>query len=228
MRISEIYQSRQGEGLLSGQESVFIRTSGCNLRCGFCDTPFTSWNPEGTHYSISDIVTAALEYTSRHVVLTGGEPMLPSDVVELTRSLREHGFHITIETAGTVFRPAICDLMSISPKLPNSDPEPERAGEWLARHQQIRWQPQVVQQLMELAPYQLKFVVANQGDLAEIDAFLAHLDSFESDRVLLMPEGIDVETLQKRETWLRPICNERGFAFCQRNHIFWYGNRRGT
>jgi len=59
MLISEIYASRQGEGLLTGQPSVFIRTSGCNLRCWFCDTPFTSWAPEGENMSVDEIVRLA-------------------------------------------------------------------------------------------------------------------------------------------------------------------------
>ena len=56
MRIAEIYASVQGEGLLTGTPSVFVRTSGCNLRCVFCDTPFASWRPEGDDLSIGQIL----------------------------------------------------------------------------------------------------------------------------------------------------------------------------
>ena len=149
MLISEIYQSRQGEGLLTGTPSVFVRTSGCNLRCGFCDTPFASWEPVGDQMSISEIIDKVHlsakpddpengDSQSRHVVLTGGEPMLQREVVQLCKEIKSAGFHITIETAGTIFHQLDCDLMSISPKLSNSDPQPSRAGEWLAKHQSKR------------------------------------------------------------------------------------------
>ena len=76
MKIAEIYRSVQGEGLLTGVPSVFVRTSGCNLRCWFCDTPYTSWRPEGRDMSIDEIVAQVEEWDTRHVVVTGGEPML--------------------------------------------------------------------------------------------------------------------------------------------------------
>ena len=124
MRISEIFYSVQGEGSLVGVPSVFVRTSGCNLRCSWCDTPYTSWNPEGEDLSVSDILDRAAEYpAARHVVITGGEPMIAPGIAELSQRFRERGMHITFETAGTVFAPVACDLMSISPKLSNSTPE---------------------------------------------------------------------------------------------------------
>src|SRR5690242_20048099 len=148
MLISEIYCSLQGEGLLTGTPSVFVRTSGCNLRCWFCDTPYTSWQPEGEDWSI-DVILEEVERLSgagqtqrilqtagmqpiaeriRHVVLTGGEPMLFADLVPLCERLKSIGLHITIETAGTLDLPVKCDLMSLSPKLAGSTPTRERAG----------------------------------------------------------------------------------------------------
>ena len=126
VRIAEIYLSIQGEGLLTGCESVFVRTSGCNLRCWFCDTPFASWNPEGEDLSISEIVRQVRSHDCRHVVLTGGEPMLWSELVPLTTALRREGHHITIETAGTLYLPVHCDLLSLSPKLASSTPDRRR------------------------------------------------------------------------------------------------------
>ncbi len=127
MRIAEIYRSLQGEGRLTGVPSVFVRTSGCNLRCGFCDTPYASWTPEGDHLSVKDVL-AAVEKNScergppRHVVITGGEPMLFPDLVPLCAELHGRGMHVTIETAGTRYLPVHCDLMAVSPKLSNSTP----------------------------------------------------------------------------------------------------------
>ncbi|HXU50202.1 MAG TPA: 7-carboxy-7-deazaguanine synthase QueE, partial [Candidatus Binatia bacterium] len=119
MKISEIFYSVQGEGMLTGVPSVFVRTSGCNLRCTWCDTPYTSWQPEGEERTIDSIVREVNGYNAAHVVITGGEPMIAPAIAELTQALTQH---ITIETAGTVFVDVRCDLMSISPKLANSTP----------------------------------------------------------------------------------------------------------
>ena len=218
----------RGKGLLTGTLSIFVRTSGCNLRCSFCDTPFTSWNPDGQPQSIDQIVHQCGQYDARHVVITGGEPMLPREIEPLTESLHRLGYHITIETAGTVYRDVRCDLMSISPKLSNSDPAVSRAGEWAERHRQTRLNQSAVVALVANYPYQLKFVVAAPNDLEEIHQYLATHGLRSDPRVLLMPEGTDQQTLVQRADWLEPLATEHGFRFCPRKHIEWYGNRRGT
>jgi 7-carboxy-7-deazaguanine synthase len=235
MLISEIYSSRQGEGLLTGTPSVFIRTAGCNLRCGFCDTPFASWEPDGQRMTIPEIVSLTNQLAKRslsakpnHVVITGGEPMLPNEINELCQKIRATNFHITIETAGTLFRRLECDLMSVSPKLSNSDPDRSRAGEWKARHQQSRHRPKVVRQLIEQYEYQLKFVVGTPSDLDEILNFLQQVEVQDHSRVMLMPQGVDSRVLQQRAQWLVPLCEQLGFTFCPRKHIEWFGNKRGT
>src|SRR5258708_31644187 len=120
MRIAEIYQSLQGEGLLTGVPSVFVRASGCNLRCWFCDTPYTSWRPEGRDMSTDEIVAQVEEWDTRHVVVTGGEPMLFAELIPLCERLRATGRHLTVETAGTLYLPGACGLMSVSPKFSSS------------------------------------------------------------------------------------------------------------
>lgn len=139
MKIAEIFYSLQGEGSLIGVPSIFVRTSGCNLRCRWCDTPYTSWQPEGDERSLDEILEQVATFPGRHVVVTGGEPMIAPGIVALTQRLRARGLHITIETAGTVFAPVACDLMSISPKLANATPEgpsgrATRAAALSARH----------------------------------------------------------------------------------------------
>ena len=228
MLISEIYESRQGEGRLTGTPSVFIRTSGCNLRCHFCDTPFSSWEPEGDSLTVANVVERVRQFSAQHVVITGGEPMLPSEIVELTRAIKQENKHITIETAGTVFKDVSCDLMSISPKLSNSTPELARAGEWRQKHETIRSQPQVINRLLQQYDYQLKYVVAQQADLNEIQSHLTGLFDWTPERILLMPEGVDQDELERKQKWLKPLCEEHGFVFCPRMHIQWYGNTRGT
>jgi 7-carboxy-7-deazaguanine synthase len=220
MKISEIFYSVQGEGTLVGVPSVFIRTSGCNLRCAWCDTPYTSWNPEGHEMPVAEILEEVRRYPAKHAVVTGGEPMIVDEVIELTKAL---DMHVTIETAGTVYKPVKCDLMSISPKLANSTPE----GKFAAQHERLRYQPEVLKKLMADYEYQLKFVVSGPGDLTEIESILTATNA-SRDRVVLMPEGTDNETIRARATWITEICKRENFRYSPRLHIDLYGNRRGV
>ena len=226
MKISEIFYSIQGEGMLAGVPSVFVRTSGCNLRCSWCDTPYTSWSPEGAAKSVAEIVAEVNGYPARHVVVTGGEPMIQPEIGELTEALRAAGLHITIETAGTVSFPVACDLMSISPKLGNSTPREREEGRWAAVHERLRHQPDVLRQLMREHSYQLKFVIAAPADVEEVEFLLAEIEADRS-RVVLMPEGVDAAALTERGRWLAEICKKRGFRFSPRLHVMLWGNRRG-
>ena len=228
MRIAEIFHSLQGEGLLVGVPSAFIRTTGCNLRCRWCDSPYTSWEPVGEPMSIDEILASVAAFRCRHVVVTGGEPLLIPDVVPLCAELRRAGHHLTIETAGTVFRPVECDLMSLSPKLSNSTPHTREGGRFALRHEQLRLQPEVIRDLMGLAEYQLKFVIERSEDIAEVLELLAVLPAVPADRVLLMPQGLTRDDLDRRASWLAESCKQHGFRFCSRLHIELYGNRRGT
>ncbi len=228
MRVCEIYKSIQGEGLLTGTESVFVRISGCNLRCGFCDTPFASWDPEGQQMTAVQIVDTCIPHQCQHIVLTGGEPMLPPQSEELTHRLAVEGLHITIETAGTIARKVRCDLMSISPKLSNSIPSHERGGDWRFRHDRTRHQPDVIRQLVANYEYQIKFVVDTPHDFSEISRWLEEFPQIPAERIWLMPQGITVEELDSREPWLKAWCDSNQFQYCPRMHILWYGNKRGT
>jgi 7-carboxy-7-deazaguanine synthase len=227
VKIAEIFYSVQGEGILLGTPSVFVRTSGCNLRCTWCDTPYTSWAPEGEERSAASIVAEVRRYPAAHVVVTGGEPMIAPAIVELTSLLREAGLHITVETAGTVFQPVACDLMSISPKLANSTPREREGGRWAAQHERLRLQPDVLRRLVGYYEYQLKFVVAQPEDLAEIHAIVAQT-GVAREKVVLMPEGTDAAVLRERGRWLVEIAKREGFRFSPRLHIELYGNFRGV
>jgi 7-carboxy-7-deazaguanine synthase len=227
VKIAEIFYSVQGEGMLTGTPSVFVRTSGCNLRCTWCDTPYTSWSPEGVEMSVADVLAEVRRHPCTHVVVTGGEPMIQPAVVELTNALHDSGLHITIETAGTVWAPVVCDLMSISPKLANSTPVDREGGRWAAMHERVRHQPDVLRRLMAEYPHQLKFVIAAPEDMEEVERLIGEVDADRS-RVVLMPEGIDVETLSERGRWLVEICKERGYRFSPRLHVMLWGNLRGV
>ncbi len=229
MRLAEIFYSIQGEGLLAGTPSVFVRVSGCNLRCRWCDTEYASWYPEGKTWGIQDIVAEVSRYPAGHVVITGGEPFLFRDLGELCAAVHETGRHITIETAGTIYREVVCDLISLSPKLSNSTPWQRDAGRWAHRHEQLRLQPAVLRQFLQHYPeYQLKFVIEEPSDLAEVQQLLSELPAVPKQRVLLMPQGVTPEELHERSQWLIEACKELGYRYCPRLHIELFGNRRGV
>jgi 7-carboxy-7-deazaguanine synthase len=225
LRIAEIFESIQGEGTWVGVPSTFVRVSGCNLRCVWCDTPYASWNPEGPVMTINEI----LERVSgqiRHVVLTGGEPMLFDGIEELASCLRGRGHAITVETAGTIFRELECDLMSISPKLANSTPNDP---DWKERHDKIRKEVAPLQKLVARYPHQLKFVVNPEGgdDFVEIERILTEMGA-NRENVLLMAEGTDAETLHRRQRMLVDVCLRQGYRLTPRLHVDLFGNTRGT
>ncbi len=227
LRIAEIFASIQGEGIWVGIPSTFVRVSGCNLRCIWCDTPYASWHPEGPVLSIEEILGQVAAFALDHVVITGGEPMLFDATEDLARACHEQGRTITIETAGTVFRRIACDLMSISPKLANSTPDDEN---WRERHETTRLDRTPIQQLIDNYPYQLKFVVNPEegDDISEIEELLSHLSGVEPSRVLLMAEGTDSETLYRRARMLVEPCLRRNWRLTPRLHVDLFGNTKGT
>ena len=228
MKIADLFFSIQGEGILAGVPSVFVRTSGCNLRCGWCDTEYTSWKPEGAHFSIAEIVERMSAFPARHAVVTGGEPLIAEEIEVLCTALRERQFHITVETAATVFKPVACDLASLSPKLSNSTPWQREGGRFAQHHEQQRLRPEVIRAFMQHCDYQLKFVIDATADVDEVLSLLPQLPVTDPAKVLLMPQGVTREELAKRGAWLADVCKEHGFRYCPRLHIELYGNQRGT
>lgn len=230
MLISEIFYSIQGEGSLVGVPSVFLRSSGCNLRCVWCDTPYASWNPTGQEITTDQIMEAVLPYPAQHVVLTGGEPMIAKGMHELAQRLCNASKHITIETAGTIPPNGIaCDLASLSPKLAHSTPSVEKAGAWSARHERDRWQPDVIRAWIDHCDYQLKFVVRNQQDIEEIiDLLTKEHIHVPAHKILLMPEGTDAALLHESASQVAEWCKQYGFRYTPRLHIDLYGNTMGT
>jgi 7-carboxy-7-deazaguanine synthase len=230
MLVAELFYSIQGEGELAGVPSVFVRTSGCNLRCTWCDTPYASWQPQGAPRTVGEIVAEVGRHSARHVVLTGGEPMVAPGIAELASELKRLGRHVTIETAATIAPGGIaCDLASLSPKLLNSAPDPLKHAAWRRKHEALRWRPEVVRAWLDAYPWQLKFVVTQPADVDEIEGMLAQLQrDVPRHKVLLMPEGITAATLRRRAPWLSELCKRRGFRYAPRLQIELYGNQRGT
>lgn len=170
----------------------------------------------------------------RHVVLTGGEPLLFPNIDPLSQHLARQGLHITIETAGTIAPSSKlhCNLMSISPKLSNSTPVKGDArdpgGKWHLLHEQRRFNPAALQALIDSFPLrQFKFVVTGPADLAEIDKLLDHLSGWQPHEIMLMPEGT---TAPRREDsdYVVGECIRRNWRYCHRLHITLFGHTRGT
>ena len=233
MRVIEIFASRQGEGLWTGEPSTFVRLGGCHLHCRFCDTPYAAWACEpGEQLTTDEIIERVVALRKPHVVITGGEPLLFPETVALTKRLEELKFKITIETTGTIHQAVHAHLMSISPKLSNSTPDSKTDSSVteaiVRRHEKKRKKVDAIAIYIERYNYQIKFVVDSPDDLSEIEQFLLKFPQIASSRVLLMPQGITQDALLEREHWLRPYAESRGYVFCQRMQIFWYGNQRET
>jgi 7-carboxy-7-deazaguanine synthase len=179
--------------------------------------------------TVEEIVRRVVEFPSRHVVLTGGEPTIMPDFMELCAALKAKEYHVTVETAATVFANSKVDLASLSPKLANSTPYERDGGRFAASHERQRLNFGVIQQWIDSAEdFQLKFVVSSQSDIDEIQTILSKLKNWSPDDVLLMPEGTDSATLDARAPWVADACRKTGFRFCPRLHIALFGHTRGT
>ncbi len=226
--MSEIFLSVQGEGVHAGTPSVFLRTYRCNLSCTWCDSKYTWLDQDkskpGVDYapmSAGAIMDRIAAYDCKHLVLTGGEPLLHQRMLApLLAGLKAEGFFIEVETNGTIAPRAdvveSVDCFNVSPKISNS-----MVGEG------VRTRPDALKAFVRSGKAWFKFVVCDQKDLSEIEDMLSRF-GIPRGRVILMPEGVDATTLLARSKWLVDICKERGFRFSLRLHILLYGNKRGT
>jgi 7-carboxy-7-deazaguanine synthase len=227
LKVSEIFHSIQGEGPNVGVPSVFLRLAVCNLKCSWCDTKY-SWDWE--HYDYDKEVTEMdeieverriLSYDCRHLVVTGGEPMLQQDeLVPVLRRVKALGFSVEIETNGTILPNRefveLIDQWNVSPKISNS-----------GNSASAREKPECYEFFQSLPNSNFKFVVENQDDLGEILELVGKY-GIPREKVILMPESTSSEALRVKSSWLAEICKSEGFRFSTRLHIILYGNRRGS
>jgi 7-carboxy-7-deazaguanine synthase len=223
--VSEIFYSLQGEGMLAGVPSIFIRLAGCPLRCRWCDTRYAWDEFAGTHCDVAEIVQAVRQWSCRFVVITGGEPMIYRNLSELVRQLKADETHITVETAGIAYIPDMpCDLMSISPKLSNSTPDDPKLA---SVHDDARLDIAVLRKLIADHDYQLKFVVDTESDLSEIQQTIEQIGGVDLAKVMLMPQARTRNELLAKSPMVAELCKRSGFTFCQRLQIMLWDGQRG-
>ena len=256
LNIVDLFISLQGEGKYVGIPSLFIRVSGCNLRCCFknsiCDTAYSSFNPEKGTFTKDDVVAKLNASNVTDIVITGGEPLMfreaLDDLIEYIGMMTDSDYRITVETNGT-FPPlnSFIELYSISPKLSTSIPEAGKvyesiSGNGTIRHtfsesevgklDEMRYNPGAVAALSEMADFQLKFVYSNLDSLKDIDKFLEDLRSrgvdYGPDDIMLMPEGSTLDQLEKTQNECAHVCIDRGWRFADRLHIRLWGDKRGV
>ena len=239
--INEVFYSLQGEGTLAGVPSVFVRTSGCNLRCWFCDSYHTSWEPTHGWVSIEDLLDEVRSHDAEHVVVTGGEPLLHDEVEDLLNQLGEEEYHVTVETNGTIHRDTHIDLASISPKLASSTPTPDRPpaggdadiGVWEEKHEQDRLDLEALAGLIEDYNFQLKFVITERADVEEATDLVDRLRGVTATRirntdVLLMSEGMTRERLNETRDVTAELAIEYGYRYTPRLHVDLWNDAPGT
>lgn len=226
LEVSEIFRSLQGEGPSVGAPAVFLRLGVCNLRCAWCDTPYTwdfaryDYDAEVTERSVGDVRAALEPLSGQRLVITGGEPMLQQTALAALLAGLDASVPVEVETNGTLApEPALSarvDQWNVSPKLANSG-EPERRrliGDALAS-------------LRDTGRAFLKLVIESADDLGEADALVKRL-SWPLERVVYMPQASTPELLAERSPWLAEACRERGVRFSTRLHVALWGARRGV
>lgn len=226
LKVSEIFESLQGEGVSAGAPTMFVRLAQCNLHCTWCDTKYT-WDFEHYNYdeevrelSVEAIARSVNASATRRLVLTGGEPLLQQRALAAFFTALAPDVVVEVETNGTI-QPTPEALVrvnhwNVSPKLSN-------AGDPAA----LRIRPAVLIALRDSGCSYLKLVVHSDADYAEADALVKQL-AWPRDRVLFMPEATDRATLRRRSLPVAEAARARGFRFSSRLHLELWGGRRGT
>ncbi len=226
MKITEIFYSLQGEGRLAGMPSVFIRLSGCPLRCKWCDTKYALQDRCGNELSIDEILLEVNTHNCSNVVITGGEPFTKEQLPQLTEALKKEGKYITVETAGIEYiRSLDIDLVSISPKLANSTPA---ENELAALHEKNRLNTAVLRNFLDSYKCQLKFVVEYPADVEEIKGLINRLGNTKDAEIMLMTQAATTRDYIEKSREIAELCINEGFSFSPRLHIMLWGDKRGV
>lgn len=211
MQVSEIFYTLQGEGANIGKPAIFLRLSGCHLRCVWCDSKFTWDMKSGKQMSTDNIIKKIKKYPCKHLVITGGEPLIQQNTLkELLQKLKPEYF-VEMETSGSLqsMIHEYIDQYNCSPKLSNSKNK------------------RLVLEKFPAEKTYYKFVVDSQKDLKEIKALIKKHD-LDCEKIILMPQGINKSELAKKSQWLAEICKKENLRFTPRLHIDLWGYKRGV
>jgi len=237
-----VLKEARGSAFVSGYENVGEKTvvkvsttSGSYIANGFvvknCDTKFASWSPEGDDYKIDDLMKEIGSngwHGIKHVVISGGEPMMQKQIAELVDRLHEKDHYVTIETAGTIFKEDVrADLFSVSPKLKNSSPDGEENPKEFKIHTKNNTFENLDFFIKSDLNYQFKFVVKDRNDVCEIKSLVKRYN-IPNEKVFIMPEGVDRDVIQSRLLELAEICKEENWILTNRLHVQIWGKLRGV
>jgi 7-carboxy-7-deazaguanine synthase len=226
LRVSEIFESVQGEGPSAGAPSIFLRLSTCNLRCSWCDTKYT-WDWTAFRYedevhamSVADVRERIARSTSGRLVVTGGEPLLQRRELEALLAELPADLYVEVETNGTLFAgdglAARIDQWNVSPKLGNSGEPRER-----------RLKEDVLASFRSTGKAFLKLVVDGEADVPEVDALIRQLD-WPRDRVLLMPQAARRAELVEKGPRVDALAARLKLRSSPRLHVLQWDGKRGT
>lgn len=238
MKINEIFGiTIQGEGKTAGKPVMFLRLSGCNLHCVWCDTPYT-WNWEGTSFShpskfkkederfektdeeiISELKKLGGDFV-KALVISGGEPLIQQkQLITLVTKLKEENWWVEVETNGTI-KPSDelmeqVDQFNCSPKLSNSD------NDFKSRVRKI-----AMEALTQSPKVYFKFVIANETDEKEVEDYI-NTFNLNIENIFLMPLGMTKEELNCSREATQRLAKKMGIEYSERLHITLLGGGRG-
>lgn len=225
LKVSEIFgPTFQGEGPSAGQRAAFVRLSGCNLKCSWCDTPYTwdwfKYSPltEIHRMEAVDIAEQVHAMDCPLVVITGGEPLLQADELNyLAYHIQQRPCNIEIETNGTMpgLSPRSFVKYNVSPKLAHSG---DYAG--------LRLNMETLEKWAERVDVRWKFVVKSLYDGAEIRSLQKELRIHER-HIWVMPEGQTPEQLAQSQPAALRVAESLGYNYTDRLHIRLWGGERG-
>ena len=225
MQVNEIFKSIQGEGPNFGKPAIFLRTAQCNLKCTWCDTKYTwdwknyDFQKEVKEMTIDEVKDAILDLEIKHLVITGGEPLLQQDDLADLLSFLKPDFYVEVETNCTILpNKMLTDLIdqwNVSPKTKNSgNPlelcENNECYYFFANRENCFF----------------KYVVENENDIPEIKKFVTKYNIPEN-RIQLMTQASTKEEISMKEKSISELAKLHNFSFSPRLHVAMWGSQRG-
>ena len=225
MKISEIFESIQGEGNNAGKPAVFLRTAECNLKCVWCDTKYTwdwknyDYSKEVNEISIKEVRQSLEQFRVRHLVITGGEPLMQQDDLAELLTFLKPKFYVEVETNGTILPnntlSVLVDQWNVSPKTKNSGNPLEMCED-----------NECYTFFSKKKNCYFKYVVESEEDLIEINQLISKYN-LEKERVLLMTQAMTKEEILAKEKNVFTLSKKNSLGFSPRLHVMKWGSQRG-